>query len=75
MNTEVIAKQIAEKYKFKRAEKYDLAYRDFDNMVEVIGYIQDPTSNMKEYEGREMLFPKRWVTLGVVYPEHEEIAV
>ena len=39
--------------------------RDFDNKVEVIGYVQDPTKDMNDFRGREMLFPKRWVTLGV----------
>jgi hypothetical protein len=35
-------------------------------MVEVIGWMQDPTADMRQYEGREMLFPKRWVTIGVL---------
>ena len=39
--------------------------REFDNSVEVIGYVQDPTKNINDFRGREMLFPKRWVTLGV----------
>jgi len=43
-----------------------LVYRDYDGMVEVIGWMQDPTEDMKNFEGREMLFPKRWVTIGVL---------
>jgi len=65
MNTRELAKRLAFENRLPRAERYDLFLRDFDNKVEVIGWVQDPTVNMKEYEGREMLFPKRWVTLGV----------
>lgn len=52
-----------------RAERYDLALREFDNMVEVIGWMQDPNYDMKDFQGREMLFPKRWVTIGVLPAE------
>ena len=66
MNTREIAKRLAVEYKLPRAEKYDLAYRGFDDMVELIGWMQDPTYNMNDFEGREMLFPKRWITIGVL---------
>jgi len=66
MNTREIAKRLAVEHKLPRAEKYDLSYRAFDDMVEVIGWMQDPTYNMNDFEGREMLFPKRWVTIGVL---------
>lgn len=69
MNTREIAKKLAIEHKMPRAEKYDLALRDYDNMVEVIGWMQDPTSDMKDFQGREMLFPKRWVTIGVLPAE------
>ena len=69
MNTREIAKKLAIEYKMPRAERYDLFLREFDNMVEVIGWMQDPTSDMKDFQGREMLFPKRWVTIGVVPAE------
>ena len=69
MNTREIAKRLAVEYKLPRAEKYDLAYRAFDDMVEVIGWMQDPTYNMNDFEGREMLFPKRWITIGVLPSE------
>jgi hypothetical protein len=65
MNIREIAKKMAFEYKLPRAEKYDLVLREFDNMVELVGFVQDPNYEMKEFEGREMLFPKRWVTLGV----------
>lgn len=66
MNTFKIAKQIAEQEKFPRAIKYDLFLREFDNKVEVVGLVEDPNYDMREFQGREMLFPKRWVTVGVV---------
>jgi hypothetical protein len=65
MNITELAKKLAQENKFFRAEKYDLVMRDYDNKVELIGWVPDPNYEMKEFEGREMLFPKRWVTLGV----------
>ena len=69
MNTREIAKKLAIEYKMPRAERYDLFLREYDNMVEVIGWMQDPSQNMNDYQGREMLFPKRWVTIGVLPAE------
>jgi hypothetical protein len=66
MNTREIAKKLAIEHKMPRADRYDLYLRDYDNMVEVIGWMQDPTQEMRNYQGREMLFPKRWVTIGVL---------
>jgi hypothetical protein len=60
-----IIKKLLSQNKIFRAEKYDLVLRDFDNKVELIGLVQDPTLNIKDFEGREMLFPKRWLTLAV----------
>jgi len=71
MNIREIAKRLAVEYKMPKAERYDLVYRDFDDMVEVVGWTQDPTLDMKDFEGREMLFPKRWVTIGVLPAETE----
>jgi hypothetical protein len=71
MNTQEIAKKLAIENSLPRAEKYDMVLRDYDNMVEVIGLVPDPTYDMKQFEGREMLFPKRWVTLGVFSAETE----
>jgi hypothetical protein len=71
MNFRELAKKLAVEYKLPRAEKYDLTYREFDDMVEVIGWMQDPTYNMNDFQGREMLFPKRWVTIGVLPSETE----
>lgn len=66
MNIREIAKRIAVEFKLPRADRYDLYLRDFDGMVEVLGWMQDPTADMNDYRGREMLFPKRWVTIGVI---------
>lgn len=69
MNFRELAKKLAIEYRMPRAERYDLALREFDNMVEVIGWMQDPNYDMKDFQGREMLFPKRWVTIGVLPAE------
>lgn len=66
MNSQELGKMLAAKYKLGFAEAYDAVLRDFDDSVEVIGYVPDPTYDMKDFVGREMLFPKRWVTLGVL---------
>ena len=66
MNIRELAKKLAIEYKMPRADRYDLYLRSFDNKVEVIGWMQDPTSDMRNFQGREMLFPKRWVTIGVL---------
>ena len=58
-------------YRSLIAEKYDLDVRDYDGKIEVIGYMQDPTADMENFRGREMLFPKRWVTIAVFDPETE----
>ncbi len=69
MNFRELAKKLAIEFKLPRAEKYDLFLRDYDNMVEVVGWMQDPTYDMKDFQDREMLFPKRWVTIGVLPAE------
>lgn len=69
MNIRELAKKLAVEFKLPRADRYDLFLRDFDNMVEVLGWVQDPTADMNDYRGREMLFPKRWVTIGVLPAE------
>ena len=74
MNLREIAKKLAVEHKMPRAERYDLALRDYDNKVEVIGWVQDPTYDMRDFQGREMLFPKRWVTIGVL-DESTEITI
>lgn len=65
MNIRELAKKMAIEHKLPRADKYDLFLREYDNKVELVGLIQDPTLDMNDFRGREMLFPKRWVTLAV----------
>jgi len=69
MNLRELAKRLAIENKMPRAEKYDMALRDFDDQVEIIGWMQDPNYDMKDFDGREMLFPKRWITIGVLPAE------
>jgi hypothetical protein len=66
MNIRELAKKLAVEYKMPRADRYDLYLRDFDSMVEILGWVQDPSADMNDYRGREMLFPKRWVTIDVL---------
>jgi len=64
-----VAKDIAEKNgSYTKAYKYDLFLRDYDNKIELLGLVDDPTYNLADFRGREMLFPKKWVTLDVLEP-------
>jgi hypothetical protein len=65
MLNEVIKKLLSENTKLPKAYKYDLYHREYDNMIELVGLVDDPTYDMKDFVGREMLFPKRWLTLDV----------
>jgi len=69
MNLRELAKRLAIENKMPRAEKYDMALREFDEQVEIIGWMQDPNYDMRDFQDREMLFPKRWVTIGVLSAE------
>ena len=48
MNFREIAKKLAVEHRMPRAERYDLFLRDYDNKVEVIGWMQDPTADMTD---------------------------
>lgn len=61
-----IAKSIAFRHRMPQAYKYDAYLREYDSQVEILGLVDDPNYDMKDFEGREMLFPKKWVTIGVV---------
>lgn len=71
MNLYAVAKSIAVKERMPQAYKYDAYLREYDNQVEILGLVNDPNYDMRDFEGREMLFPKRWVTLGVVDPSYK----
>ena len=66
-----IAKSIAVRHKMPQAYRYDAYLREYDSQVEILGLVDDPNYDMKDFEGREMLFPKKWVTLGVVDSSYE----
>ena len=70
MNIQELAKKLATQHNMPKAEKYDMELRH-DGMIDVIGLVQDPTMDMNDFRGREMLFPKRWLTIGVFPPETE----
>lgn len=74
MNTRELAKRLAVEHRMPRADRYDLFLRDFDNTVEVVGYVSDPNCDMREFQGRELLFPKRWVTIGTL-PAETKVAL
>jgi hypothetical protein len=65
MNIPELAKRLASQYNAPRAERYNLWLREFDNMVELVGLVPDPNYDMRDFVGKEMMFPKRWVTLDV----------
>jgi len=69
MNTRDLAKRLAVEFRLPRADRYDLFLREFDNKIEVLGWMQDPSQSMNDFRGREMLFPKRWVAIGVLDAE------
>jgi hypothetical protein len=73
INTQKLATELAQKHNLK-AYKYDLYLREFDNMVELVGLVNDPTLDMGDFDSREMLFPKKWVTLKTFFAE-ERVAV
>ena len=60
------AKYIAIKEKMPQAYRYDAYYRDYDGVVEILGLVNDPNYDMSDFVGRELVFPKRWLTIGVV---------
>lgn len=66
MNFSTVAKNIAITKKLARAFKYDLHIREYDELVEVVGLIDDPTLSLSDFKGREAMFPKKWVTLDVL---------
>lgn len=74
MNIQKIAQTLAEKNNLPKAIKYNLFLREYDNMVELVGLINDPTVDMRDFSGREMLVPKKWVTLDV-FDANMEVAV
>jgi hypothetical protein len=71
-DTRILAEKIAKKMNFPVAEMYNLSYREFDDMIEVIGLVADPNCDVYEYDQLKLEIPKCWVTLGVV-PASKEV--
>ena len=45
---------------------YEMKQRAFDKKWIVSRYMIDPNeTNLEQYEGKEMIIPKRWVVVGV----------
>ncbi len=59
-----IAKRVADYYNMPSADKYKISYRDFDNVIEILGLVDDPSCNVTEYESEHIPVPKMWLTLG-----------
>ncbi|MCK9369320.1 hypothetical protein M0R04_05225 [Candidatus Dojkabacteria bacterium] len=66
MKTQELAERIVQQFNMPRAEKYNLSLREFDNMIEVIGLVDDPNCDGYEYSQLKLAIPKCWVTLGVI---------
>jgi hypothetical protein len=69
MNLRDLTRKVVNDYRMPHADRYELFLREFDNKVEVVGWMQDPTIDDRVFENREMLIPKRWVTIGVIDAE------
>lgn len=61
-----VAKNIATSKKLPKSLKYDMYLREYDDMVEILGLVDDPTLNANEFKGKDNMFPKKWVTLDVL---------
>ena len=67
-NAPEVARKLAIEHNFPKCEKYDFSVREYDGLLELIGYIQDPRYSPEEFVGKEFLQPFFWVTLGVFDP-------
>lgn len=65
-----ISEQAKKKFNVYAVEQF---YREYDDCYEIIGKVDDPTLNMNDFYGRELLFPKKWVTLEVVNSQGEKV--
>jgi len=74
MSVPVISDKIVENLKSKYSSyniaEFALFHRTYDDSYEILGLISDPTIEPQEFFGREILFPKKWVTLDVVPMEN-----
>ena len=66
MTIQEMAKKVVENFNMKPvAEKYNLSYRAFDRMVEVIAYFDNP-NYITEAKRENVQPPKGWFTVGVI---------
>lgn len=65
-----LAKELAEKFNLQKSEHYDLVGGRSDGLYELIGLYKDPNYDIADFEGREMLFPLRWITAAVIDPRN-----
>lgn len=72
-NAPEVARKLAVENNLHKSEKYDLAVREYDGMLEVIGFTQDPRYSPEDFVGKEFLQPFFWVTLGVFDPDTLEL--
>ncbi len=66
------AEYLVKKYKLIPAQRYAFYRREYDNQIELIGLVNDPNFDPRDFESRELLFPKRWLTLAV-FDESEKV--
>lgn len=60
-----VAKKVAVSSGMPDAEDYNMCYRDFDNMIEIIGLMNDP-NYIADAKNEGVLPPKSWLTIGVI---------
>ena len=61
-----LAKRVVRAYGMPVAEDYSMVLREFDNMVEIIGLVNDPQADKQEILSEGVKFPKVWITLGTI---------
>lgn len=66
MDKETLAKKLVNQYNMPEAEKYNVSYREFDDVIEVIGLVEDQVYSKTEYEAEGISPHKVWRTLGTV---------
>lgn len=70
MNVQTLTSQLIEaaksKYSGYNITDTSIYYREYDKVFEILGLVPDPTVDPNDFRGREILFPKKWVTLNTV---------
>jgi len=70
MNVQEIAANLIDSAKSKYSgysiTDTSIYFREYDNVFEILGLVSDPTVDPNDFRGREILFPKKWVTLNTI---------